>query len=127
MSNNSNSGFMGWVTNPITLLVVFAVLVGGGYIMWNDAQMSKKIKQENLKKACFANQRVLAGATEMYNMDNKILIESFSDETMSALVNEKYLRQPVICPEGGQYESKGDLKDDGIIGCTLHGYVFLNQ
>ena len=75
------------------------------------------------KKACFANQRVLLGAIEMYNMDNKTMIESIESDTIDKLVKGSYLKNPVVCIDGGTYSSTGKLSGNGVIKCSKHGSV----
>ena len=74
-------------------------------------------------KQCFANQRVLAGAVEMYNMDVKKenMMHSLDQEI---LLKEKYIKTPIQGPEKNcKYFSVGDLAQDGIICCEYHGDV----
>lgn len=37
----------------------------------------KPAREDSEQKNCFANQRLLAGSIEMYNMDNSEMIENF--------------------------------------------------
>ncbi|MBU1107785.1 MAG: hypothetical protein KKB51_14020 [Candidatus Riflebacteria bacterium] len=81
----------------------------------------KKARFEAQKKACFANQRVLMGATEMYNMDNEKML---SEVNIEALLNGKYLKSAPVCPQSGTYSAIGDLAgEDGKITCSEHGSV----
>jgi competence protein ComGC len=74
-------------------------------------------------KACFANQRVLAGAIEMYNMDRNEMIHNLNEDVIDLLVESKYLKAKVVCYDSppGKYFSTGDLAQDGLISCTRHG------
>ncbi|PKL51375.1 MAG: hypothetical protein CVV42_00565 [Candidatus Riflebacteria bacterium HGW-Riflebacteria-2] len=79
-------------------------------------------------KACHANQRVIAGAVEMYNMDSKIAMKSVlhSDLTSPSgiLFTGKYLKAQITQPESTcEYRSYGDLSGSGIIYCTQHGTI----
>ena len=75
-------------------------------------------------KACFATQRVLNGAVELYNKD-------FKDNKMHSLdqellVKEKYLKKAIY--EGPdkscKYLSEGDLASEtGYIYCDYHGDI----
>ena len=81
-----------------------------------------KARIEARKKACFANQRVLLGATEMYNMDNEKMLGELNIE---ALLSGQYLREAPVCPDGGKYGNIGILFEDGKINCSVHGSVDL--
>lgn len=83
----------------------------------------RKAKETAQTKACFANQRVLAGAVEMFNMDQETPIKNLDENVIRTLVEMKYLSNPPVCPSGGIYHSSGDLNDSGSIRCTIHGEV----
>lgn len=74
-------------------------------------------------KACFANQRVILGAIEMYNMDHNELLHHMDDGVMELLTSGKYLKYKAACPghPPGQYVNDGDLAQEGTIKCTIHG------
>jgi len=79
-----------------------------------------------LQKACFANQRVLMGAIEMYNMDNDEMIKEITPDMFNAgglLLREKYLANPLRMPDPDcLIYSEGDLTgDSGQIRCKKHG------
>ncbi|MDD3148477.1 MAG: hypothetical protein PHD82_14385, partial [Candidatus Riflebacteria bacterium] len=87
-----------------------------------------KIAREQARtKACFANQRVILGAVEMYNMDNQVMLTELKDaDTRNGglLVSKGYLKTGVISPEPDcSYHSIGDLSGTGLITCTRHGSV----
>jgi hypothetical protein len=82
---------------------------------------------ENMKKACYANQRVLLGAVEMYNMDHeddpiKDFKQSMAMEG-GILIKERYLRRPIELPhkECHYTGSTSDLTEGGVILCDYHG------
>jgi competence protein ComGC len=83
----------------------------------------KKARGQAKTKACFANQRVLLGGTEMYNMDHPEMQKEMNDKFVETLVEKKYLRSAPTCPDGGNYISEGDLSGNGVIKCTVHGSV----
>lgn len=77
-------------------------------------------------KACQANQRVIAGAVEMYNMDKGPMMKNIrhSDVTTSAgvLVSGHYLKNAIQPPEVDcEYRSHGDLTGNGLVYCVRHG------
>jgi|GEM_PF-5156636 len=87
----------------------------------------RRAREEARKKACYANMRVILGATEMYNMDHSVMKKSLNDEDVrqsGELVKEGYLKSGVTSPEPGcKYFSEGDLTGNGQIRCTVHGTV----
>ncbi len=81
----------------------------------------RKARQQSRQKACFANQRVLMGAIEMYNMDHEKMISTFDEHTMS-LLEKGYLKGKIIMPEDECcFATTGPLDQDGVIICALHG------
>jgi hypothetical protein len=77
-------------------------------------------------KACFANQRVIAGAVEMYNMDEKEAIRELRPidvtDSAAALVKKQYLKSVVTPPDiNCSYHNYGDLSANGIVFCSQHG------
>ncbi|MFZ5950153.1 MAG: competence type IV pilus major pilin ComGC [Candidatus Rifleibacteriota bacterium] len=83
----------------------------------------QKARGDAQKKACFANQRVLLGAVEMYNMDHEKMMENLDSAAIELLASKKYLKAAPQCPAGGKYFSDGKLSADGNIQCTIHGGV----
>lgn len=80
------------------------------------------MKQRELKgnaSDCFAFQRILYGAIEMYNMDNSATIKQCNDDTIRILRSKNYLR--TLPNSNCSYYSVGDLTESGTIGCRLHG------
>jgi competence protein ComGC len=80
----------------------------------------QKARLQARKSACFANQRVLLGATEMYNMDNAVMLSELNIET---LVQKNYIKSAPVCPENGVYSNSGDLAKDGNVKCSVHGSI----
>ncbi|MFZ2957505.1 MAG: hypothetical protein WA705_11490 [Candidatus Ozemobacteraceae bacterium] len=78
-------------------------------------------------KACYANQRVILGAVEMYNMDHSVMISTISDADVSEnglLVKGSYLKSKISKPTPGcSYAATGDLTGPGKITCAAHGPV----
>lgn len=74
-------------------------------------------------KNCTSNIRVINGAIEMYNMDNKEPITKLDDNGLKLLKKEGYLRE-ITKPESKcEYKSVGNLSDRGIIYCVYHGDI----
>lgn len=84
----------------------------------------RKARQQSRQKACEANQRVLLGAIEMYNMDHSEGIENISHDTIDILLQKKYLRSPLMQPESDcAYGNAGSLLQNGEIFCVRHGSI----
>jgi len=94
---------------------------------WNEKIFGFRITYASARgKACHANQRVLAGAVEMYNMDNgnamKTLRHADVVNPAGELVKGYYIKAPITPPEANcEYYSYGDLTDTGIIYCAFSG------
>ena len=77
-------------------------------------------------KTCFANQKILLGAIEMYNMDvpNDQKIKTLDNEAIiNKLVEKNYLNKKNFnkSKEDCVFLSKGDLTKDGFVFCKKHG------
>lgn len=84
----------------------------------------RKAREQAREKACYANMRVLLGATEMYNMDNPQQLDVLTENEIPLLVEKKYLKSMISRPEQGcTYGTVGDLTKDGQMVCVLHGTV----
>lgn len=92
-----------------------------------DAYAANRLnsRDKDPTKVCFANQHLLLGAIEMYNMDNKTIVGTFSDVNelqRSLLLPGGYLKSPLIIPDSGcSYSSVGNLLENGYIVCSKHG------
>ncbi len=107
--------------NPLLLTSTVGVLAAIAIPNFQKARMQAR------KTACFANQRILLGAIEMYNMDNATMKTSLSPEDYGpggVLVMKGYLPSGLSLPEPGcVYSSVGDLSRGGSIKCAIHGGV----
>ena len=101
--------------------IIFGLL--GGFL--NVAMKSPQFADARANarhKACLANQRVLQGAVEMYNMDHSTMMTTLDIDT---LVKERYLKTAPAGPEPEcNYTTVGDLSADGYVSCVKHGSVF---
>ncbi len=84
----------------------------------------RKAREQARDKACYANMRVLQGAVEMYNMDHEEMITVLTEREIQILVQEKYLKGDIVRPEQDcVYGTIGDLTQDGVISCSVHGPI----
>ncbi|HOY66336.1 MAG TPA: hypothetical protein PLP29_05555 [Candidatus Ozemobacteraceae bacterium] len=80
------------------------------------------------KNACFANQRILLSAIDIYNLDNTTPKTSLSPEDYGPagiLLLKGYLSDGLHLPTPEcSYSSEGDLGKGGYITCGVHGSFF---
>ena len=107
------------------LLVVFCLLVTFGSDYFFGVVQLKKAREVARAKACSANQRVLMGAVEMYNMDHPTMMKELDIKILlKPYKGFTYLKEAPIKPESDCiYISEGDLSGMGIIKCKRHGTV----
>ena len=113
--------FVGLFVSFIFSIGLVGVLAAMAIPNFKDARTSAR------QKACFSNQRVLQGAVEMYNMDvpEKNMMRKLE---ISPLVSMHYLKDYPSKPEPQcNYESSGDLTENGYVYCTFHGDTFGNM
>ncbi len=90
-----------------------------GFAISSHSNKIQNSRYHAKKASCFSNQRILQGAIEMYNMDHSTMMTTIDMET---LVKEHYLIKELVGPEPQcEYESIGDLTQDGYINCKFHG------
>ncbi len=71
------------------------------------------------RKVCFSNIGRLSGAVETYNMNNTPMMTELD---LKRLIDSHYLKEEVKGSEPEcRYYSQGDLTNDGVICCELHG------
>ncbi|MFZ2961008.1 MAG: hypothetical protein WA705_29360 [Candidatus Ozemobacteraceae bacterium] len=84
----------------------------------------RKAREQARDKACYANQRVLLGAIEMYNMDHTPPMTGLGPNTESELRAGGFLKSHLTKPESNcEYLTRGDLTAGGQIYCRRHGAI----
>lgn len=73
-------------------------------------------------RACFANQKTLAGAIEMYNLDFNTDFQGDLDDLLPELVQNGYLQSEPRDP-GGRGRYFLDPESGNGIACTVHGSI----
>ena len=85
-----------------------------------DFNEKKRLFAISKQKACFSNLRVIQGAVEMYNMDHSTMMTSLN---LDKLIDGNYIKSiDKPCSECSYY-NKGDLSNDGVVACSLHGDI----
>ncbi len=89
----------------------------------------KPAREDSEQKNCFANQRLLAGSIEMYNMDNSEMIENFYpgldyENCEKMLIEKGYLKEMLIIPNKDCSYGGINVTGSGTIFCKLHGSVY---
>lgn len=104
----------------IILFIIFYIISS----ILNDPNYRAKKIREKRKKACRACTRLLNGAIELYNIDQKNQnkkILSIKPDTESLLVRNKCLRKPIRKPSlECVYKIKGNLEKGGYVYCSYH-------
>lgn len=88
----------------------------------------RKAREQARAKACFANQRILLGAIEMYNMDITTMMDPDPVTLkidIEKLVETNYLKGGISKPEAACDYRGGpaSLTGSGKIFCVCHGYA----
>lgn len=105
-----------------SLLIVLFILGGLAAIAVPNFRSARERANT---RACFANQKTIAGAVEMYNLDNNCRRTDIGMQFMAELVKGGYLQcvpdDPGLGPNSG---SNYFFAEDGNgIGCRLHGTI----
>ncbi len=75
------------------------------------------------QRACYANQKILAGAIEMFNLDHKVEVKTINSELLQRLQEEGYLSEAIKDPGGGpESGNRYHLVKDTLF-CTHHGSI----
>lgn len=102
----------------VELMIVIAIIAALVSIATPNFRKSRGQARE---KACQANQRVILGAVEMYNMDQETPMK---DLRLDLLLKHSYLRAEITPPTPGcSYYASGDLSSNGVICCRVHGSI----
>ena len=112
------------IKNIIFIVIFFLLVVSVGPVL---AYKSALVDSE--KKNCFTNQRLLAGAIEMYNMDNSEMIDNFFpgldyENCEKILIEKGYLKEMLIIPNRDCSYGGINVTGSGTIFCKLHGSVY---
>lgn len=126
---------------PEEIAMMHSDAMNPAYLAMFAAPNFRQSRQQARDKACFANQRVLMGALEMFCMDTNFKDpETGKDisETLGSLEHDlytgvfkidklvelKYLKSMLIPPETDcEYRIIGNWMRSGLVACMVHGPV----
>lgn len=106
----------------IELMIVIAII---GVLAAIAVPNFQKARQRANSRACYANQKTIAGAIEMYNLDFNTSLKELGSTNLKLLKDNGYLQSIPRDPgQGGDDSAKNyELADDGAISCTQHGGI----
>ncbi len=105
----------------IELMIVIAII---GVLAAIAVPNFQKARQRANSRACYANQKTIGGAIEMYNLDFNTSIEACDATFLGTLKTNGYLQSVPQDPGQGN-SSAGNYTMDalGTIYCTKHGGI----
>ncbi len=119
--NNRNRGRKGFTL--IELMIVIAII---GVLAAIAVPNFRAARERANTRACYANQKTIAGAVEMYNLDNNEKIIDLQS-IKAGLVTGGYLQTLPADPGAGKASTSFanyTLKTDGNgITCSTHGSI----
>ena len=111
--------------HPVRTIIESIVLFIISYLLVANTNMGEvhRSRRTSPQKACFANQRVLSSAIEMYNMDHSEMINTYNQSIRDLLIKEKYLKPDFMHEVECEFVAEGDLTEKGFVYCVNHGGV----
>lgn len=112
--------FQGGAANPLVMTAVVGVLAAIAVPNFKAA------RQRANDRACFANQKTLVGATEMYNLDKNTKVTQLTPQFMQELKTNGYLQSVPQDPgQGAGTETNYYFTEQSPngIACRVHGSI----
>jgi type II secretion system protein G len=103
----------------IELMIVIAII---GVLAAIAVPNFKRARERANTRACYANQKTIAGAVEMYNLDNNT-IAGIDSGTCNQLVSAGYLQSMPSDPGGGAAFTYAAISGGNGISCSTHGQI----
>jgi Tfp pilus assembly protein PilE len=102
--------------------LIFFVFVGG--IIASIAVPSfQKARLKAQQRACFANQKTIAAATEMYNLDFNTRVDKLNPAFFQILLKKGYFKRLPECPASRKNGTNYSINSSSEITCKVHGSV----
>ena len=110
--------------NPVeTIVKAIFIFIISCFVAFYEFPRFGPSRFKTFQNRCFRNQRVLLGAIEMYNLDNKEMLREYNPNSLDLLIKGKYLKAEWMENFECEFYSEGDLLDDGFIYCLNHGAI----
>lgn len=128
LAHNLATEYTAFLAVPEDIARQYAELLNPSYLAVFSPPAFRKAREQSRGKACLANQRVLLGAVEMYNMDHAAMMDR-DPETLSLdidrLTAEGFLKGGISKPDPAcrYLAGPGSLLATGSIFCVRHGYA----
>ena len=104
----------------IELMIVISII---GVLAAIAIPNFRQARMKSNKRACYANQKTILGALEMYNLDFGDSITITTRDQLQTLADEKYL-QGVPSDPGCKSEADNYQSDTvGNVWCKFHGTI----
>ena len=106
----------------IELMIVIAII---GVLAAIAVPNFRRARERANQRACYANQKTIAGAIEMYNLDYNVSITEVTSSILKTQLKDNgYLQSVPQDPGWGpSSQSHYNLDSNGDINCTKHGYI----
>ena len=105
----------------IELMIVIAII---GVLAAIAVPNFRRARERANQRACYANQKTIAGATEMYNLDyNTSITDLGGGSVLQQLKDNGYLQSVPDDPGAGIGSSANYVLNNGDISCSTHGAI----
>jgi type II secretion system protein G len=103
----------------IELMIVISII---GVLAAVAIPNFRQARDKSNRRACYANQKTILGALEMYNLDNGTNLTIDSKEKLTMLATQKYLQS---APEDPGCAGADNYKSDAVgnVWCVMHGTI----
>jgi len=107
----------------IAAVLLFLLIFVVGILAAIAVPNFKKARERANLRACYANQKTLAGATEMYQLDYNVDVEEITPQFIQKLKTDGYLQSVPTCPGNSQIVNPYSFNSSQNITCKKHGSV----
>ena len=104
----------------IELMIVIAII---GVLAAIAVPNFRRARERANQRACYANQKTIAGAVEMYNLDYNTSVTALDSGVLTNLKDAGYLQSVPDDPGGGLNTSGNYGLTNGEISCSIHGAI----